>query len=140
MSEYKRLTERDEYGNADIIGLSTEKLFGELYFDEINLLTKALNKLAFLEDKIENGTLVELPCKVGDTVYSNERIMFEPLTVKVITIHQSIKFPVSYTVIAMAKNGRGIYLSRDNFNEDWFLTKAEAEAKLKELQEHGDNN
>ena len=58
MSEYKRLTERDEYGNADIIGLSTEKLFGELYFDEINLLTKALNKLAFLEDKIENGTLV----------------------------------------------------------------------------------
>ena len=58
MSEYKRLTERDEYGNADIIGLSTEKLFGELYFDEINLLTKALNKLAFLEDKIEKGLLV----------------------------------------------------------------------------------
>ena len=58
MNEYKRLTERDEYGNADIIGLSTEKLFGELYFDEINLLTKALNKLAFLEDKIEKGLLV----------------------------------------------------------------------------------
>lgn len=58
MSEYKRLTERDEYGNADIIGLSTEKLFGELYFDEINLLTKALNKLAFLEDEIEKGLLV----------------------------------------------------------------------------------
>lgn len=52
------MTERDEYGNADIIGLSTEKLFGELYFDEINLLTKALNKLAFLEDKIEKGLLV----------------------------------------------------------------------------------
>lgn len=68
MNDYKRLTERDEYGNADIIGLSTEKLFGELYFDEINLLTKALNKLAFLETKIENGTLKEVVrCK--DCVY-----------------------------------------------------------------------
>ena len=27
------------------------------------------NRLAELEDKIENGTLIELPCKVGDTVY-----------------------------------------------------------------------
>ena len=68
MSDYKRLTERDEYGNADIIGLSTEKLFGELYFDEINLLTKALNKLAFLEDKIENKTLVEF----NKPFYSNQ--------------------------------------------------------------------
>lgn len=26
-------------------------------------------RLALLEDKIENGTLIELPCKVGDKVY-----------------------------------------------------------------------
>ena len=26
-------------------------------------------RLQELEDKIENGTLIELPCKVGDTVY-----------------------------------------------------------------------
>lgn len=28
-----------------------------------------LKRLAELEDKIENGTLIELPCKVGDTIY-----------------------------------------------------------------------
>lgn len=31
-------------------------------------MTEILNRLAELEDKFENGTLVELPCKVGDTV------------------------------------------------------------------------
>lgn len=61
MKDYKRLTERDVFGNADIIDLSTEKLYSELCFAETNLLTKTLNRLAELEDKLENGTLVELP-------------------------------------------------------------------------------
>lgn len=30
---------------------------------------EACNKLAELEDKLENETLIELPCKVGDYVY-----------------------------------------------------------------------
>ena len=34
---------------------------------------KIANCLAELEDKIENGTLIELPCKVGDTVYQTTR-------------------------------------------------------------------
>ena len=59
MKDYKRLTERDEFGNADIIGLSTEKLYSELCFSETHLLTKALNKLAELEDKIESGEIVD---------------------------------------------------------------------------------
>lgn len=58
MKDYKRLTGRDVFGNADIIGLSTEKLYSELCFSETNLLTKALNKLADLEDKIESGELI----------------------------------------------------------------------------------
>ena len=54
MSEYKRLTERyiDEQGINCVRGLAWD---GEI-----------LHRLAELEDKIENGTLVELPCKVGD--------------------------------------------------------------------------
>ena len=35
--------------------------------------TEIYNRLAELEDKIEQGTLIELPCKVGDTVYKVER-------------------------------------------------------------------
>ena len=45
-------------------------------------LKKAILRLAELEDKIEQGTLIELPCKVGDTVYfiiksGNEFVLLE---------------------------------------------------------------
>lgn len=61
MKDYKRLTERDEFGNADIIGVGSEMLASALDFDELNKLTFALNQFAKLEDKIEAGTLVEVP-------------------------------------------------------------------------------
>ena len=126
MMEYERLTDKNDL----YWSLQETKLSAEVGI----YLTDCLNRLAELEDKIEQGTLIELPCKVGDTVYSNERIMFEPVIVKVITTHQSINLPVSYTVFATAKDGYGIYLSSDNFNENWFLTKDETKKKLKGLQ------
>lgn len=47
-----RLTERDEYGNADIIALSDvmPELYAELSFSETNALTSTLNRLAAYED------------------------------------------------------------------------------------------
>ena len=129
MSEYKRLTERDEYGNADIIGLSTEKLFGELYFDEINLLTKALNKLAFLEDKIENGTLVELPCKVGDTVYWVMDMNIFTYKVKGFSYNCNDDMGLRL-ILQEIEPSVSFYLGKR-----LFFTKTEAEARLKELQE-----
>ena len=60
MNEYKRLTEKD--GATRVMsqwaGTSNE--------------LKIYRRLAELEDKIMNGTLVETPCKVGDTVYCVE--------------------------------------------------------------------
>ncbi|HZJ98787.1 MAG TPA: hypothetical protein VFC79_02205 [Tissierellaceae bacterium] len=44
------LTMRDEYNNADIIGVDSEKLQDGLTFKEFNYMTKALNKLADYED------------------------------------------------------------------------------------------
>ena len=48
----ERLTERDEYGNADIIALSDimPELYAELSFSETNALTDTLNQLAAYED------------------------------------------------------------------------------------------
>lgn len=46
----KRLTERDEYGNADIIGVDSAELQLNLEFDELNRVTDALNRLAGYED------------------------------------------------------------------------------------------
>ena len=56
MTEYKRLTTKCEVG----IGLSETS--GNIVKD----YEKVVNRLAELEDKIENGTLVELPFVVVD--------------------------------------------------------------------------
>ncbi len=47
-----RLTERDEFGNADIVALSDimPEIYAGLSFSETNALTDALNRLANYED------------------------------------------------------------------------------------------
>lgn len=42
---------------------------------KIEVLTKVFEKLFDLEDKIERGEMIELPCKPGDTVY---KIWYKP--------------------------------------------------------------
>ena len=64
MTDYKRLTERDEFGNADIIGIDSELLYENLMGEEDNKLTNVLNRFAEFEDMIENGTLIELPLDI----------------------------------------------------------------------------
>ena len=56
MSNYKRLTEKTKHGIAVLDS-------GERFVLSCGgyATTKALNRLAELEDRIENGTLVELP-------------------------------------------------------------------------------
>lgn len=46
----KRYTERDEFGNANIIGVDSADLQLNLEFDELNKVTAALNRLAAYED------------------------------------------------------------------------------------------
>ena len=57
--KYERLTERDEFGNADVIDVDTVALYSHLAFTDMNRVTEALNRLAELEDKIESGELVD---------------------------------------------------------------------------------
>ena len=66
--EYKRLTFRYESVDGTKVVGYTEKLI-----PCFNKQAMILNRLAELEDKIELGTLIELPCKVGDKVYIDER-------------------------------------------------------------------
>ena len=64
--EYKRLTEKTrdcfQYDLKDFKHKIGE--FGD--YDAFFAYSMAIKRLGELEDKIENGTLVELPCKVGD--------------------------------------------------------------------------
>ena len=56
----ERLTEYDEFGNADIIGVDSENLQLNLDFEQMNKVTNALNKLAEYEDLEEQGLLLRL--------------------------------------------------------------------------------
>lgn len=97
-------------------------------------------KLAELEDKIENGTLVELPCKVGNTIYIVDKLGIKEFVVSAISINilgrdswgtNSIQFE--------DKNGHRKFNYEVYFSwigKTVFFTKAEAEAKLRELEEN----
>lgn len=70
--EYKRLTDKDItkvcFDTWELCGLDNV-CKRDCREPEPCKIPQIIHRLAELEDKIENGTLVELPCKVGDTLY-----------------------------------------------------------------------
>ena len=142
--EYKRLTDKD----TNKICFDTWELCGldsvckrDCWKPTPCKIPKIVTRLAKLEDKIENGTLIELPCKVGDTVC------------KYYKVENDIKiYSGTVTKIEMRKNGILIYITNlPNFYYEksfigdltnkcidttcyYFCPVKEAEAKLKELQ------
>jgi len=105
-----------------------------------------LRKLKDYEDLEEQGRLLKLPCKIGDDVY------FVPSQVNyklnILNRHSENNKVYHQKVENFVLTRRGWYLECDQdvkygaghiltdrfFNETWFLTKSEAEAKLKELR------
>lgn len=134
---YKRLTKKDKYGHwytetkiNDRFMWSKDGKVWERDLSHYAFDGEAIDRLAELEDKIENGTLVELPCKVDDTVYFIE----ERVDLKTWKRYFEIQ---EYTCwdITIDENGTCIHDGiRYYFGERAFTTKAQAEARLKELQ------
>ena len=102
------------------------------------------NQLFELENKIENGTLIELPCKVGDTVYIATKFwdIKEVVEAKVVCIEATAEEKsVHYRTFldhkfVFSKTNPNLIVNRHIFfNDEFFLTKAEAEQKLKDLKE-----
>ena len=88
-------------------------------------------KLAELEDKIENGTLIELPCKVGDVLYYVNKYETTPRIeenkVHTIEIYECMD---GLTIRIWTQNGTFYADKMPNV----FPTKPEAQAKLRELK------
>lgn len=82
-----------------------------------------LRKLKAYEDLEEQGRLVVLPCKVGDTVYKVNKASRKVTQHKVREIEDEQVVFENYD-----------YRSFNCFGKTLFLTKSEAEAKLKELR------
>ena len=112
MKEYERLTKKDQ---------------DWFEFTEINDI-EIYRRLQDLENKIENGTLIELPCKIGDTAYCIYRNAEYEYWIEEEIVHDFI-----YTNYGEIDIGTECRMLGKVYRYCVYLTKAEAEKKLKEL-------
>ena len=106
--EYKRLTDYEENGTVSI---SCE-------------LSDVIDRLAELEDKIENGTLIELPCKFGDKFYL---VYFDEIVEK-----EFYEIDITKDEISVS-DGCGCLYPVGEYGDMVRFTREEAEKRQKEL-------
>ena len=130
MSDYKRLTTTMVVNGKNIKKITSK---GKITISDL------IDRLYDLEDKIENGTLVELPCKVGDTVYFIEYFCNangcsnDKQTICCGCSEMLERERKKQTYVISEKKFRLGDLSK--INKTLYITKKAAEARLKELQE-----
>lgn len=95
-------------------------------------IQQVFKKLADYEDLEEQGLLVRLPCKVGDTVYVPTRNFISELRIIMISVDM-------HGAYFGWKLNSGIYPNLDGFSinklgKTVFLTREEAEKKLEEMK------
>lgn len=115
-----RLTKRNKDGSVGI---------NEFRYYNYDDFQKMAQKLAHYEDLEEAGRLIELPCAVGDTVWSTRWWDDKELTKKidgVVWYRRILKHKITKAKFSL--------YDLDSFGKDVFLTKEEAEKKLQELQ------
>ena len=116
--EYKRLTKRNCAGCVVPV-----KPIMSGYSNIQAAEEELLDRLAELEEKIENGTLVELPCKVGDNAVAIIDTFCYPNSIYNVKLKD-----LAY--IVEDENGDVTFQHITRI----FGTEAEAEAKLRELE------
>jgi len=119
----ERLTRRSANGTGVYATPSGEAIEWE------NNRHNVLQKLAYYEDLEEQGRLVALPCKVGDTVYNTT--WWDDVQEKV-----KVAGKTYYRTVHKHKVSKSTFDYSDikEFGKTVFLTKSEAEARLKELR------
>ena len=95
-------------------------------------IQKAFEKLAEYEELEDQGLL--LPCKVGDTLYAigfnnNKPVVYESVVLNILIAEKEIAFNVKIDEFEINSQ-----LKQSMFGKTVFLTKVEAEQKLKEME------
>ena len=128
----ERLTERIKRPQKDDLivytnGKYEDTIPAEMTNDDIRAVLK---KLAYYEDLEEQGLLVRLPCKVGDTLYCIDNEIVELLIVNSFRIYNFNRIEIDF------ENASGFTLCTfsGELDEGYFLTREEAEKKLEELK------
>ncbi|MCM1441167.1 MAG: hypothetical protein NC131_18490 [Roseburia sp.] len=138
----ERLTEKGAtYITCDnehdiIVKLSLDDSEEPLY--DLEEICNKLNRLAELEDMLENGVLIKLPCRLGQPLYTvDERREFFTYTKEQYTVNERY----AAAEIAVCEDGEFRFYTPTQypeclvFGKDIFVSKEEAEMKLKELTE-----
>ena len=101
----------------------------------IGAVDKLKNALGKYEDLEEQGLLLRLPCKVGDTIYEvsyeNREFVIKEHIVKEF-IYRTYRFP-RIEIYCENENGFLVCDNAGKLDECLFLTQSEAEQKLNEL-------
>ena len=128
MKKYERLTKRNANGEVETVKTPKSSYIQEVYeeWDEINRELKL--RLAELEDKIEAGTLIEIPCKVGDNAVAIIDTLAYPNAIYNVKLKD-----LAY--IVEDENGDVTFQHITRI----FRTKAEAEKRLEEIR-NGNND
>lgn len=108
---------------------------------EAEKILKLAEKLKDYEDAEENGLLLRLPCKVGDIVWeiNAERKIISKFVIESITIYPCNVIQFKWTLLeGICKNVVGF--SETELGITVFLTREEAEAKLKEMEGRANGN
>ena len=139
----ERLTDRNADGNyfypkcfekCDGLGASRK-------CDNCEITTSICEKLGKYEDLDEQGRLIKLPCKVGDTVWDNDFGRPCAYTITSFSFGECEEYickPVTTKeVVFYYENSSGSItgsFAESAIGKSVFLNKSEAEAKLKELR------
>lgn len=95
---------------------------------------EAMKELKAYKDLEEQGRLIELPCAVGDTVYRTILDKVYEYTVGSFLVDENGAWGMSL-LFEQEEKKFAANMDCDNLGKTVFLTKEEAEAKLKELEE-----
>ena len=93
----------------------------------IKKLVSEVEQYKAYNDLEEQGRLIKLPCKVGDTIYGLHKAMVCELNTETIGISKMPSGEILYLI-------DGWELDKGDFGKTLFLTKSEAEQKLKEME------
>lgn len=120
----------DEQPTVDI-----DKVLKQFY----TIIEELADKLEYYEILEEQGRLLELPCAVGDTVYLFSHDIIRPFIINGFEINKyEVEFKGSYCGEEKNLEHWAIRLPVSKICKTVFLTKEEAEAKLKEAGEQND--
>lgn len=125
-----RLTARTETGHAYLVNVKPdEQEVDSPHKNTLQCILDCFERLAHYEDLEEQGRLVRVPCKIGDTVWAIRS--YHGILRPQQGVVSEMYFRLDMTLQIVVK-----YVTRGELGRTIFLTREEAEAALQKEAQH----